>query len=171
MEKYVNQILKSWENKPLEGAKKLIEKYGYPQEATMSRFIWYNIGPWKRIVIHRETIPHNFPHPHPDFLEQTIDYRVPLHLYDDIAAFDGSITIDRTKGEVTVMCDQEAMNLLSLNVLNDIVAGRRDVQGAKMFLAQTAYMYLYTGITSPYTEGLLFTKQYNTADPDITYFT
>lgn len=33
MDNYVNQILSNWEGKPLEGAKTIIQKYGYPQEA------------------------------------------------------------------------------------------------------------------------------------------
>jgi hypothetical protein len=170
MEDYVQQILNNWAGRPLEKANELIQKYGYPQEASISKLTWYNNGPWKRTIIHRETVPHNFPHPHPDFLEQTIDYQVPVHLYDDIAAFDGSAYPDRTKGELSAMCDEEAMNFLSLNVVHDIVTGRRDVEGAKTFLAQTAYMYLKQNVSSPYTEGFIFPKQYNTADPGIIYF-
>lgn len=170
VEQYVNQILAHWEGKPLEGAKLMIQKYGYPQEATISRLIWYNNGTWKRTIVHRNTAPHNFPTPHQDFLEQTIDYRGPINLYDNVAAFDGSVYLDRTKGEVSAMCDKEAMNLLSLNLLNDIVTGRRDVQGAKMFYAQTAYQFMNNNISSPYIEGLLFPKQHNTADPGIVYF-
>ena len=166
----INQILSRWEGKPLEGAKQMIEKYGHPQEASESKLTWYNNGPWKRTIVYRDTVPHNFPHPHPDFLEQTIDYQVPIHLYDDLAAFDGSLIVDRTKGEVSAMCDLEAMNILSLNVMNDIVTGRQDVQNAKMFLAQTAYMYLKQNTSSPYTEGLLFPKQANTNDPGQIYF-
>ena len=62
------------------------------------------------------------------------------------------------------------MNFLSLNLLNDIVNGQRDVQGAKLFYAQTAQFFSKQNIKSPYTEGLLFPKQYNTADPGIVYF-
>ncbi|WP_010529705.1 hypothetical protein [Lentibacillus jeotgali] len=170
MDDYINRILMNWKNKPLETAKKMIDKYGYPQEATMDRLIWHHNGPWKHTIVHRETIPHHFPHPHPDFLEQAVDYCVPLELYDDIAVFDGSLNIDRTKGEISSMCDQEAMNILSLNVMNDIVMGRCDVRTAKEFLAYTAYMYLNMNEKSPYTEGLLFPKQYNTKDPGICYF-
>ena len=170
MENYVNQILSNWEGKSLEGAKTIIQKYGYPQEATESKLIWHNNGPWKRTIVHRDTVPHNFPTPHPDFLEQTIDYWVPINLYDDVAAFDGSVYLGRTIGEATAMCHKEAMNLLSLNLLNDIVTCQRDIQGAKMFYAQTAYMFSKQNISSPYTEGLLFPKQYNTADPGLIYF-
>lgn len=170
MDKDIDQILNYWEGEPLKGAKRIINQYGYPQEATMSRLIWHHNGPWKRTIVHRETVPHNFPHPHPDFLEQTIEYQMPPQFYDDIAVFDGSLTINRTKGEVTSMCDQEAMNLLSINVMNDIVMGRCDVQSAKAFLAHIAYMYLEMNQTSPYTDELLFPKQYHTGDPGIFYF-
>lgn len=170
MMEYLNQILTNWQEAPLEGAKTMINKYGYPDEATQSRLIWYNNGPWKRTILYRDTVPHNFPTPHQDFLKQTIDYNIPLYLYDDIAAFDGSVYLDRTRGEASGKCDQEEMNLLSLNLLNDIVTGRRDVQGAKLFYAQTAEMFMKNNISSPYIEGLLFPKQYNTADPGIIYF-
>lgn len=62
------------------------------------------------------------------------------------------------------------MNILSLNVLNDIVTGKRNVEDAKLFLARTAYMYLKQNVSSPYTERLLFPKQYDTADPGVIYF-
>ncbi|WP_088104107.1 hypothetical protein [Halalkalibacter urbisdiaboli] len=170
MENNVEQILSYWGGKPLEGARTIIQKYGYPHEATMSRLIWYNNGPWKRTIVYRESVPHYFPTPHPDFLEQTIDYKVPVNLFDDVAAYDGSVYVDRTKGEASAMCHKEEMNFLSLNLLNDIVTGQRDVQGAKNFYAHTAYMFSKHNISSPYTEGLLFPKQFNTADPGIMYF-
>lgn len=170
MNNHIHQILEHWEGKSLEGAHTIIQKYGYPQEALMSRLIWYNNGPWKCTIVHGHTVPHNFPTPHVDFLEQIIDYKVPVHLYDDIAAFDGSVYTDRTKGEATAMCHMEAMNFLSLNLLNDIVTGQRDVKDAKMFYAQTAYMYSKQMVSTPYTEGFLFPKQYNTADPGNIYF-
>lgn len=64
MNMYVNQILSYWEGKPLEGAQKIIQKYGYPHEATLSRLIWYNNSPWKRTIIYREPVPHHFPTPY-----------------------------------------------------------------------------------------------------------
>ena len=53
-----------------------ISKYGAPNEATASRLIWYNTGPWKRTIVYRDEVPHNFPKPHTDVLEQFIDYHV-----------------------------------------------------------------------------------------------
>ncbi|MEW9672783.1 hypothetical protein [Ammoniphilus sp. 3BR4] len=167
---YIDKVLSHWQPKPLEGAKKMIQKYGLPQEATASRLIWYNNGPWKRTIVYRDPVPHNFPTPHIDFLEQVINYRVPVGLFDEIAMFDGSVYPDRTKGEVSAKCDKEPMNFLSLNLLNDIVTRRRDVANARMFYAQTAANFMKHNITSPYTEGLLFTPPSNTGDPDVPYF-
>ncbi len=104
MNMYVNQILSYWEGKPLEGAQKIIQKYGYPHEATLSRLIWYNNSPWKRTIIYREPVPHHFPTPHLDFLKQTIDYKVPVQFFDELAAFDGSVYPDRTRGEASGKC-------------------------------------------------------------------
>jgi hypothetical protein len=170
MYNYLNQLLSNWQGAPLEGAMTMIRKYGYPQEATLSRLIWYNNGPWKRTIVYRDPVPHNFPTPHPDFLEQTIDYKVPISLYDQVAAFDGSVYLDRTRGEASAKCHKEAMNFLSLNLLNDIVTGKRDVEEAKSFYAQTAKQFSKYNISSPYTEGFLFPKQHNTADPGVIYF-
>lgn len=147
----------------------MIKKYGAPNEATLSRLIWFNNGPWKQTVVYRDPVPHYFPTPHSDFLEQTIDYKVPIHLIDDLPLFDGSVYIDRTKGEISAKCHKEEMNYLTLNLVHDIVTGRRDVNDARLFYAKTAENFSKHNITSPYMEGLLFPKQLHTADPDIIF--
>jgi hypothetical protein len=55
---YIDQILSTWPEKQREGALKIITKYGFPQEATVSRLIWYNNGPWKRTIVYRDAFPH-----------------------------------------------------------------------------------------------------------------
>lgn len=167
---YLEQILASWENKQREGALKIINKYGYTDEAIPSRLIWYNTGPWKRTIVYRDSVPHKFPTNHQDFLEQTIDYRTPIELYDEIARFDGSCYPDRTKGEVTVICDMEEANFLFINLFHDIVTGKRTVGEAKAFAAKTEADYSFKNISSPYLEKILFPHQRYTIDPDIQYF-
>nr|WP_165767993.1 hypothetical protein [Virgibacillus indicus] len=149
---------------------KIIEKYGVPQEATASRLIWHNNGPWKRTIVHRDAVPHNFPTPHPDFLEQTINYRTPVDLFDDIAFYDGSCYPDRTRGEVTAICDKEEMNMLSINLFNDIVTGKRTAEDAKVCMIEIGANFLLHNISSPYVERFLFPEQHNTGDPDYPYF-
>ena len=40
--------------------------------------------------------------------------------------YDGSLVIDRTRGELTVHCDNEQANTLTLNIANDIITGNRN---------------------------------------------
>jgi hypothetical protein len=169
-EEYLDNILAKWPEKQREGALKIINKYGYPQEATVSRLIWYNNGPWKRTIVYRDAVPHIFPTPHPDFLEQTIDYRTPIEFFDVIAHYDGSVYPDRTKGEVSAVCDKEEMNTLSLNLFHEIVIGKRTVAEAKEFYAVTASNFLHHHKSSPYLEHFLFPPQLYTAEPGIRYF-
>jgi hypothetical protein len=169
-QKYVDQILAHWDEPQQKGAAKIIRKYGLPQEAIPSRLIWYNNGPWKRTVVHRDAVPHCFPTSHTDFLEQTINYRTPPEVFDCIAMYDGSVYPDRTKGEVSAVCDKEEMNTLSLNLLHEIVIGKRTVEQAKRFYAETAANFLFHKISSPYIERLLLPPQINTADPGVLYF-
>lgn len=32
-----------------------------PNEVTTQRFIWHDVGEWKRIQVYRDGTPHNFP--------------------------------------------------------------------------------------------------------------
>ncbi len=50
-------------------------------------------------------VVHHWPTPHTDFLTQYIDYRVPPEKAHLIAMFDGSILVDRTRGEVAARAD------------------------------------------------------------------
>jgi hypothetical protein len=164
---YLEQILATWHQKQRETAVKMINKYGYPQEATVSRLIWYNNGRWKRTIVYRDAVPHHFPITHPDFLEQTVDYRTPLEMFDNIARYDGSVYPDRTKGEVSAVCDKEEMNTLSINLFHEIVIGRRTVEEARRFYTETAANFMFHNMSSPYLERLFFPPQHNTADPDV----
>ncbi|MFB7157235.1 hypothetical protein [Lysinibacillus sp. NPDC056232] len=164
------QILESWTGEPKNTVYFLINKYGLPNEASSRRIIWYNNGPWKRTIVHLDTVPHNTPTPHLDYLEQTIDYKVPVQFFDDLAKFDGSLYPDRTAGETSAKCDQEAANFMALNLMNDIVTGKRSVEDARRAAVEIEKAFRLNGQFSSYTTGFLFPKQYNTADPDISFF-
>jgi hypothetical protein len=166
----LNQILERWTWEQKNTVYLLINKYGLPNEASSRRIIWYNNGPWKRTIVHLDTVPHNTPTPHLDYLEQTIDYKVPVQFFDELAQFDGSVYPDRTAGEATAKCDQEAANFMALNLMNDIVTGRRSVEDARRFASEIEKGLRLMGQSSPYFESFLFPKQSQTADPDVRYF-
>jgi len=151
----VDQILMFWPDMPRTVARKVIERYGPPNEGIDSLLIWYGTGLWKRTIVYRDEVPHNFPKPHTDLLEQFIDYRVPPDKLDDLAAYDGSVIPERTKGEISARCDMEEMNVLALNLAHDIVTGRSSVEEARKTYAETATAFIL-GRSSPYTETLQF---------------
>jgi hypothetical protein len=159
-------LIDQWPTVPRNAADKMIERYGPPEEATPSRLIWFNNGPWKRTIVYRDEVPHNFPKPHTDVLEQFIDYRVPPDKADEIAAFDGSVVPERTKGEVSARCDMEEMNFLAQNLMHEIVTGRRTVEDARKHYAETASAFMMSR-PAPDTEGLRFEVPHGgTADVD-----
>lgn len=151
----VEDIISDWGSFPRKAAKDTIKKYGPPQEAIPSQLIWYNNGPWKRTRVIRDEIPHHFPQPHTDVLENVIDYKVPPHKVEDLARFDGSVYIDRTRGEVSSRCDMEAANLISLNLMHDIVTDRKTVLEARRTHGEITLAYLMDK-PAPYAERLQF---------------
>jgi len=134
----VDQIVSAWPDVPREVAQTVMGTYGPPQEATPSRLIWFNNRPWKRTILYRDVVQHDFPMPHPDLLEQFIDYQAPLEKFDELAQYDGSVIVERTKGEISARCDKEPMNFLAINLANDVATGARTVEEARQFYAETA---------------------------------
>lgn len=127
----VDELIAAWPDRPRLGAVSMIAKYGQPQEATAERLIWRDQGPYKRITVTREEHAHDFPMPHTDFLEHTIAYAVPADKADELAKFDGSLTYDRTRGEMSARCDLEGHNILTLNLANDVVTGKQKADDAR----------------------------------------
>ncbi len=97
----VDEIVSAWPEVPQEVAKTVMDAYGPPQEATPSRLIWFNNGPWKRTILYRDVVQHDFSMPHPDLLEQVIDSQASPDMFDELAQYDGSVIVKRTKGEIS----------------------------------------------------------------------
>lgn len=127
----LNQTIASWPERPRLAALQMMGKYGEPKEVTSEKIVWHEAGPFKRITVTKMETPHNFPLPHMDFLEHTIPYDVPADKADEITEFDGSVTVDRTAGELSAKCDLENHNILSLNLANDIATGKKSVRAAR----------------------------------------
>lgn len=149
------KIIEEWPATSKMAAENTINFYGPPNEATPSRLIWDNNGPWKRTIAFRDEVPHDFPEPHTDVLEQFIDYHVPSDKVGLVAQLEGSIVIDRTKGEVSVHCDNEGANTLSLNMMHEIVTGKRTPEEARAFIAKEIVEYVL-GRPAPYAEKFQF---------------
>lgn len=129
--KNVTTITKDWPARPRLAIQEMLEKYGEPVEVSSQSVVWHDEGPFKRIMVTQDETPHDFPKPHLDFIEHTINFNVPLKKIDDLIAFDSSITINKTVGEMSARCDHEGHNVLSLNIAKEIINGRYTVDQAR----------------------------------------
>jgi hypothetical protein len=147
--------IREWPDESREAAQLVIEQYGDPDEITGTMLTWHRPGPWKRIVASRSFYSHNFPAPHIDSVESFIDYRVPVEKFSDLAAFDGSVVVERTAGEVSARCHDEQANFLALNLMHEIVTGAKNVEEARSYYAKE-FADSRRKKPTPYMERLLF---------------
>jgi hypothetical protein len=152
---FVESVINDWNAMSKKAANLTIKQYGPPNEAIQSRLIWYNNGPWKRTIVYRDEIPHDFPQPHTDVIENYINYSVPPEMFSELAKFDGSVIVERTRGEVSSRCDMEAANILALNLMNDIVTGKLNVEEARGEYCEVTSAFMMNR-PAPYAEKLQF---------------
>lgn len=129
-------VVQDWPRESREVARWTIERYGEPDDVSTRHLVWYEPGPWKRAIVHREPITHHFPDTHTDILEQVIDYQVPPERFTDLARFDGSVEAGRTRGELRAICHWEDANFLAINLAHLILQGDLSVQEARQRYAQ-----------------------------------
>ncbi len=166
MDQNIDDLINQWPEQSQKSARTTIEKYGQPDEYTADMLVWHHNGPWKRTIVHRKEIPHHFPMPHQDVLENVIDYKASLEKYDDVAKFDGSVMLERTTGEMRVLCFKEELNFVSLNLANDVIEGKQSVDDARQAFGKIAAAFM-EGKSDPYTQGLQFkVPKGDTGDPD-----
>lgn len=146
-------VIGSWPEAPKKTAETILAHYGAPNEAAPTKLFWHRTGPWSRMEITADQVVHHFPTPHTDYFTQYVDYPVPPSKAGDLIAFDGSVIIDRTAGQVGARCDHEAFNILTLNLVVEIVEGRRSVSDARELYAEIAAAYVM-GRDAPYAERL-----------------
>ena len=153
----VEDLLSAWPNNSRAHAERFIRSYGMPHEATQTMVIWHYNGPWKRTIVHREGAPHNIPHQHIDLVEQTVDAFIPADKNDEIIQFDGSIIIDRTRGEMTAFCESEHANMLILNLAHDISIGKSTASQARQYMDKFEGI-IHANWPNPYRDSLQFTS-------------
>ena len=61
---------------------------------------------------------------------------MPPEKFSELAKFDGSLIVERTAGEVSARCDMEATNFLALNMMHEIVSGKRTAEEARKTLSE-----------------------------------
>lgn len=158
-----NSLTSGWPDASITAAREMVEKHGDPQEVTSEELIWRNVAPFKKIVVHKTVYNHKFPLMHQNSLEHVVDYRAPVSKIDDIWRYNGSIVLDRTRGEMSSFAETEAGNVLAMNLAHDIMAGRRSADNARVTYGKETLNYL-NGNKTAMTQVLTFGGQYETAD-------
>jgi hypothetical protein len=153
----VEMIIENWPSAPKKVVPEVIKRYGLPNEATPTMLVWHDSGPWKRTIVTSDETAHDFPTSHTDYISQTLNYDVPPDKLPELAEFDGSLIVYRTAGQVTASCDNEGANLLTVNLMHDIVTGRRTVDQARSEFGEQQAAWLMNR-TAPYTEAIQFTQ-------------
>jgi hypothetical protein len=163
--KSVSLLIEMWPENSKLAANNILSKYGLPSEATELHLIWFNEEPFKKIKVNRNEVPHNFPIPHSDVIEQMVNYKVPASKVDDIWRFNGSVLLDRTRGEMSARCEKEEMNILALNLADEIIMGKMSVPEARLEFARSAQAFVM-GNTNQYTNKLNFDPVSESSDAD-----
>jgi len=159
--------LSDWPAAAQAAATDMQKKYGPPQGVSATMLVWGEIGPWKRSIIHKQAVQHDFPEPHTDVLEQTLNYRVPADKVDELTSYNGSLVVARTRGELSVSSNSEPANFLTINLAHDILGGAKTVEEARDFHARTIHQVM-DGDGPEYTRGFTFAPSPGqTADPDL----
>ncbi len=158
--------LKSWPMSSQMAIKEQMNLYGKPDEITPTMAVWYNNGPWKKTIISKMESKHDFPKTHMDCMEQCVNYKVPLDMYDELAHFDGSVTASRTQGTIAARCDKEENNFLALNLAHDIITGKKSVEEARKAYGDMIKQAM-SGNKPDYMKKLMFTSDMSAPDSDM----
>lgn len=161
----VSRMTSSWPKASQEAIAFMTKKYGGPAAVTVDMAVWGRTGPWKRTLVYRVEIPHEFPMHHTDVMQQFVDYRADPEHYDRLAQYDGSVVVERTSGEISARCDKEGANFLALNLADEVARGKRSIGGARKKYGEQI-MAMKAMKPAPYTEKLMFGMMHNTGDPD-----
>jgi len=120
-----DNILDNWEHKDASDyTKSLIEDYGRPDVLADGMALWEGgISEFDKVYVKDESIPHDSPKPHHDFVYSTMIIDVPQELMEAVAKASESIIVDQLKNEVTARCGDIIANAITLGFVQKLVAG------------------------------------------------
>lgn len=145
----IEAAIASWPQQSQTAAHRLIEKYGVPDEVGRKRLVWNDNGPWKRTVVHREAGR--------DVIEQVASYHINNDRYELVGKLPGQVSAERGREEIASRANSEALNFLALNLADEVLSGKRQLDDAANAYARTAELAA-AGKSSPYTQSLLFAE-------------
>ena len=118
-------VIDSWEHEDAKKyAKKLIEDYGEPDVVADKMVLWEDgISEFDKVYVKDESIEHDSPKPHRDYVYSTMTIDVPEELMEAIAKSSESIIGDQLKNEGTARCADIVANAITLGFVQKLVDG------------------------------------------------
>ena len=105
-------------------AKVLVSHFGKPKIIGPDMLAWDDKAGFTKVWVIDESVAHDFPVPHKDFVYSTRTIKVPPALVGKLAAVTGSIMVDGLKREVTARCGMLIKNAVTLGFVEDVVRGK-----------------------------------------------
>jgi hypothetical protein len=147
-------ILK-WPGLSRSEARVMIAKYGQPASFDDNSLVWRMNGPWLETVVYRQASRSLIGYHGKEILKQTIAYVVPSNRIAALKRFDGRLQFDQANGRLSSTSENEDRNFLALNLADEIVAGKRTAEEARLFYRKTVRLAA-SGKSSAYLDGFLF---------------
>ena len=126
-----------------------------PKETGADRLTWGEVGPWARIVVHKDGVA----------LEQVVAWKVEGPKAADVGRFD-HVKVDASRGEVSARHDREELNVLALNLAHEVASGKKTIEQGNAAFAE-GEKALKAGKGAPLTDRLTFptTKKDEASSP------
>jgi len=123
----VGRFVRTWPPGPRLAALEMAAKYGSPDDVSAERLLWRHAGPFASIAVNRSDAT--------GYLEHAVRLDVPVEKTGDLHVFDAGIAIYHLRGEVSARGERESDNVLALNLVYDVIIGRKTAEEARRAFA------------------------------------
>ena len=109
----------------------LVSEFGEPISVANKPYgiaIWKNKGPFDVILLMDESIQHNHPEPHCDFLYAIVTVHIPNELVCFVLELSETLTYDKLKNQLTTRCNSMKANVITLYLALKIITDSTNFQ-------------------------------------------
>lgn len=141
-------IVADWPKPSRFTALAMIERHGQPERGDERALTWFGIYRGLRTVVHRAEDGG-------EPVEQVVRYRVPKEKVEELARFDGRLSVNAKDAELSARTGTQRTNFLVLNLAHEIASGFRTVSEAQAFYERQTQL-AEAGKNSRYRDRLIF---------------
>ena len=152
--KAADAVVSRWSAPSADAARRLLDQYGVPDDASVNNLAWNGNGPWRRTVVRNRPRVYRSPRDF-DLVVQTVKYPLTREQAAELIAFSPALTVDVDRGELSSAASREEVNCLNLNLADEVARGRKSIAEAQAAYVRTLDLAA-AGKSSPYMSELRF---------------